>query len=121
MLELYKNIKKFRIEQHMTQSELARLTDYTDRSSIAKIEAGEVDLPQSKIRLFAKAFGVTPSTLMGNTGLYSWLPSDEAELLERYGRLNASGKAKVMEYMQDLLDNRKYVSDMEKSSLSGTA
>ena len=65
MLELYKNIKKLRKEARITQEELARRTGYTDRSSIARIEKGEIDLPQSKIKQFAEALGVTPGALMG--------------------------------------------------------
>lgn len=65
MLKLYENIKKFRIERGMTQDELARRAGYTDRSSIAKIERGVVDLSQSKIKQFADIFEVSPSTLMG--------------------------------------------------------
>lgn len=49
----------------MTQEELARRTGYTDRSSIARIEKGEIDLPQSKIKQFAEALGTTPGHLMG--------------------------------------------------------
>lgn len=69
MLELYKNIKKYRLENKMTQDELARQTGYTDRSSIAKIEKGDVDLPQSKILLFASALNVSAGELMGNSGI----------------------------------------------------
>lgn len=65
MLELYMNIKRLREEKGMSQDELAELTGYTSRSSIAKIEKGAVDLPQTKIIAFAKALGVTPSYLMG--------------------------------------------------------
>lgn len=65
MLPLYKNIKSFRLSVNMSQETLAKLTGYTDRSSIARIEKGEIDLPQSKIVQFAKALGVTPGTLMG--------------------------------------------------------
>lgn len=65
MLELYRNIRKYRVSAGMTQDELARRAGYTDRSSIAKIEKGIVDLPQSKIKQFADIFGVTPGTLMG--------------------------------------------------------
>lgn len=67
MLDLYKNIKKLREEKGMSQDELARLTGYTSRSSIAKIEKGDVDLQQSKILAFAKALGTTPGKLMGLT------------------------------------------------------
>ena len=66
MFELYRNIKRFRKELKMSQEDLAKKTGYTDRSSIAKIEKGMVDLPQSKIFLFAEALNVTPGELMGN-------------------------------------------------------
>lgn len=65
MLQLYENIKRHRKAAKMTQEELAKLTGYTDRSSIARIEKGEIDLPQSKIKQFAEALGTTPSQLMG--------------------------------------------------------
>ena len=65
MLQLYENIKICRKAAKMTQEELARRTGYTDRSSIARIEKGEIDLPQSKIKQFAKALGTTPGHLMG--------------------------------------------------------
>lgn len=64
-MKLYENIKRLRKEKGYTQDDLARLTGYTDRSSIAKIERGSVDLPQSKIKQFADIFGVTQSYLMG--------------------------------------------------------
>lgn len=62
---LYENIRRLRKEKGYSQEELAKKTGYTDRSSIAKIEAGEVDLSQSKIQAFADAFGVSPQNLMG--------------------------------------------------------
>lgn len=65
MLKLYENIKAQRKAAKMTQEELARRTGYTDRSSIARIEKGEIDLPQSKIKQFADALGTTPSQLLG--------------------------------------------------------
>ena len=65
MLQLYENIKTRRKVAKMTQEELARLTGYTDRSSIARIEKGEIDLPQSKIAQVAEALGTTPGHLMG--------------------------------------------------------
>ncbi len=65
MLPLYQNIKSRRTELKMSQDTLAELTGYKDRSSIAKIEKGEVDLAESKIREFAKALKVSPRELMG--------------------------------------------------------
>lgn len=54
-----------RLERGMSQDTLAKLTGYTDRSSIAKIEKGLVDLQQSKIELFAKALGTSSRELVG--------------------------------------------------------
>lgn len=65
MLDLYKNIKRRRLELGITQSDLALRTGYADKSMIAKIEKGLVDLPQSKIMLFADALATTPGKLMG--------------------------------------------------------
>lgn len=65
MLKLYENIKRYRMEAKLSQAELAKRTGYTDRSSIAKIEKGLVDLSQSKIKQFAEVLGVTPGHLMG--------------------------------------------------------
>lgn len=66
MLQLYTNIKQRRKELGFSQGYLAKLTGYTDRSSIAKIEAGKVDLPQSKIKVFADALQTTTALLMGD-------------------------------------------------------
>ena len=65
MLHLYKNIKERRLALKMSQDTLAELTGYKDRSSIAKIEKGDVDISESKIRDFAKALKTTPQELMG--------------------------------------------------------
>lgn len=65
MLKLYGNIKKEREEKGISQSELAKKVGYSDRSMIAKIENGKVDLSQSKIEAIAKALGTTSASLMG--------------------------------------------------------
>lgn len=65
MLDLYKNIKDARIRKGYTQDELAKKIGYSSKSMIARIEKGEIDLPQSKIVSFAKALETTPSELMG--------------------------------------------------------
>lgn len=84
MLELYKNIKLFRERLNMSQNELAQKTGYTSRSSIAKIEKGEVDLPLSKIELFALALDTTPSELMGSTWEDDVLDNARLDLVEHF-------------------------------------
>ena len=65
MAKIYENIKNLRKNKGWSQTELAKRAGYTDRTSIAKIENGSVDLPQSRIAKFAEVFGVTESELMG--------------------------------------------------------
>lgn len=97
MLELYENIRALRFHHCMTQSELAERTGYKDKGMISRIERGLVDLPISKIELFAKALGTDPINLMGN----SWDQSDyivgnltasEQLLLNEYRQLNDEGQ-----------------------------
>ena len=58
-------IYKIRNEKGLTQDELAAAVGYKSRSTIAKIESGERDAPQTMIVALAKALGTTPSYLMG--------------------------------------------------------
>ena len=70
MEDMYNRIKKLRLQRGWSQEELAKKIGYADKTSIAKIEAGKVDLPQSKIIAFSNVFFVTPSYLMdGNNSL----------------------------------------------------
>lgn len=84
MIDLYRNIKQLREAKGLSQDELAKKTGYTSRSSIAKIEKGEVDLPRSKIIAFAEALDTTPGFLMGWEKESGWQPKltdkDEKEL-----------------------------------------
>ena len=83
MNKLYTNIKALRKMNGWSQEDLAKRMGYTDRSMIAKIESGVVDLAESKIMAFAKVFGVKPSVLMG------WEAEDSEKL------------AKAMEFYQN--------------------
>lgn len=58
-------INKIRCEKGMTQDELAQAVGYKSRSTIAKIESGERDAPQSMIIALAKVLDTSPSFLMG--------------------------------------------------------
>lgn len=103
MLELYENIKKLRKEKRLSQEKLAKLTGYTDRSSIAKIEKGEVDLSQSKILLFAQALGVDPGTLMGADGINNKQTENETDrFISIFQNLSPSHQKAILEYVNFL-------------------
>jgi len=58
-------IRTLREKQGMSQETLAARLGYKDRSSIAKIESGKVDLSQSKLEQLSAVFHVSISDLMG--------------------------------------------------------
>lgn len=106
MLQLYKNIKSKRIELGMTQSELAQKMGYADKSMIAKIEKGVVDLPQSKIIAFADILGVTPGKLMGWNDT---APSRKSVSIPVFGRVAAGIP---LEMITDIIDFEEIPEDM---------
>jgi transcriptional regulator with XRE-family HTH domain len=57
-------IKSRRIELQWSQRELSDKMGYSNHSTIARIESGTVDIPQSKIVKFAEVLGVSISYLM---------------------------------------------------------
>ena len=59
-------IKHLRENKKLSQSELATLVGYKDKTAIAKVEAGKVDLPQSKISAFARELNTTTSYLFSD-------------------------------------------------------
>lgn len=64
LTELGQRIKDSRLKLSMSQSKLAELTGYKDKTAIAHIEAGRIDLPQSKLIAIADALNVSVSYLI---------------------------------------------------------
>ena len=132
MLQLYKNIKKRRLELQLTQTDLATKLGYADKSMIAKIEKGLVDLPQSKILAFADVLQTSPSDLMGweqidtnfsgkvaPKGIYAKFKSnvskfhgEHKELLDIYGKLSSPNQKRVLTYSRNLLMNQQMEEDL---------
>ncbi len=65
MYELYRNIKRRRIELGMTQEVLKERMKYKDKASISRIERGQVDLPYSKIEMLASILEISVPELLG--------------------------------------------------------
>lgn len=85
-MKTYENIKALRLKLNISQDELAKKVGYTDRSSIAKVESGKVDLTESKIRAFANVLGVSVMELMGleTSAKSGTLTESEATLIDDY-------------------------------------
>lgn len=58
-------IKARRNELKLSQRDLCEKMGYSNHSTIGKIEAGKVDIPQSRIVQFAEVLGVSVAYLMG--------------------------------------------------------
>ena len=107
MLKLYENIRELRKQNKWTQEELALRMGYSDRSMIAKIESGKVDISQSKIMEFAKVFDVDPGDLMGwQDPDYVISPDDltekATELWRQYESLSPEKQAAFLNYLKFL-------------------
>ena len=57
-------IKHRRIEMGMSQRDLAAKMGYNHHSTVARIESGKVDIPQSRIVRFCEVLGVSITYLM---------------------------------------------------------
>jgi transcriptional regulator with XRE-family HTH domain len=57
-------IKMRRIELGWSLRELAKRMDYSNHSTVARIENGVIDIPQSKVVKFAEVMGTTVAFLM---------------------------------------------------------
>lgn len=113
---LGKRIKQLRTELKWSQRELAERVGYKNHSAITRIESGECDLPQSKIREFADVLGVSPSYLMG----WDMPPKDVGalaaqmvldptgfEMMTKFSKLNASDKRTVLDMIDFLIGKQK--------------
>lgn len=65
MMQLYKNIRKYRLIRKMSQSELAEKMGYADKGMISRVENGQIDLPISRVVEFSEVLKVSPGELMG--------------------------------------------------------
>lgn len=130
-------IKMLREQREWSQEQLAIRMGYKSRSTINKIELNINELTQSRIFAFANIFGISPSELLDDEPLnmdeikerwddhaeqiskeVSLLDSikdmygeDAVTMLQAFMELNASGKAKAIENIQDLTDVPKYRKD----------
>ena len=63
-MNIGERIKQRRTELGWSQRDLAEKMNYSNHSTVGKIETGKVDIPQSRIVQFAEVLGVTVAYLM---------------------------------------------------------
>lgn len=116
-------IKAQREALNLTQAELAKRLGYKSRSSINKIELGDNELTQKKIKAIAIALQTTPAYIMGWENIDTETLSQEVKLQEQiqsqyghqvlnlvndYRKLDDVDQGKIDERIDILLDQEKY-------------
>lgn len=64
METMYDRIRDLRIKEGLSQEELAKRIGYSSRSMISRIEKGDVDLSQSKIKLLSTILHTSTEYIM---------------------------------------------------------
>lgn len=87
LVDIGKRIRDKREAMDLSQEELRKKVGYSNRSMIARIERGDINLTSSKIEEIARALDTTPAYIMG------WDTEDDdntlaARLLYRYRELD---------------------------------
>lgn len=67
-MSVAENIRLRREEIGMSQEELAHAVGFSGRSAISKIERGENDVSQAKLRVIARALNTSPAALLDGDG-----------------------------------------------------
>lgn len=113
-------IKRLRKERKYSQTQLANLLGYSDKSSISKIENNEFELSQDKLVMVAKIFNVSVDSLINNdTGatddtvtlvnVKALYGQGAVDMITAYTKLNETGKKKAVEAVVDIAEIEKYI------------
>jgi transcriptional regulator with XRE-family HTH domain len=96
-------IKQKRLEQFMSQEELAKALGYTNRSSINKIEIGRSNIPTDKIAKMAEVLGVSPLDLFEG----GEPPIEEETIVPfDFNKLSEDNQKRLLAYYQALIDSQ---------------
>lgn len=109
-------IKSKRNELHLSYQDLANKTGLS-KSTLQRYETGSIkNIPLDKLELIINALDIDPSFLLQCSNVQSTyknkqLSNNELKLLENFNKLNDLGKAKLIEYSNDLIFNIKFTND----------
>lgn len=119
-MTMYDRIKKLRLEQDLSQEDLAHKVGYKGRSMIARIESGQVDISQSKVKAFAIALNTSVDYLMDDARpihpevikmiderISELENSDEKELLSLYRGMIKTDKEKLLDFARFIAESYK--------------
>jgi len=103
------NVRTRRRELNITQDELAVKVGYTNKYAISKVENGNIDIPLSKLSLFAQALDCSMAYLINldkeeryTRSLNSELGYQDVQLLTKFSMLSPEKKDIVSRLIDDL-------------------
>ena len=106
------NIRRMRKKRGLSQTQLAIKLGYKSKSSIAKIETGNGDVPRNKLPQFAEALNCSISYLTGWNELKTFddehrekTPYDS--LCDKISSLSPSDMENVSDYIDFVINKRK--------------
>lgn len=121
MKSMYEKIKVLRENLNMSQEELAIKLGYTSKTTISKIEAGKIDIPQSKIQKFADVLNTTTAYLMGweeksdKSTKETTIPKDCILIARKIGDVPEEKREQVINIIDSTIDNVLAMLDKEDS------
>lgn len=116
-MEIKDIIRKRREELNLTYEQLGHMVG-VGKSTVRKWETGMIEnLKRDNIVALAKALNISPALIMGldagneviNQSNSNSLTSTELILLKNFNKLNLTGKEKLIEYSNDLIETPKYM------------
>ena len=117
----YPRLKDLREDKDLNQKDVAELLN-TSSNYYGDYENGKRDIPFERVMILAKLYNVSLDYIAGRTndkrGLTrSELSDDETELIKKFRSLSESGKGKLLERMDVILETEQE----QESQRKGTA
>lgn len=103
-MSIGERIKERRIALGISQRKLADLMGYTNHSTIARIETGSVDIPQSKIVKFSEVLMVPISWLMCWDDEEPAIPPQRDEIADLLEGATDQQKREIVRYIKFILN-----------------
>lgn len=110
--DIGENIRRMRKKRGLSQTQLAIKLGYKSKSSIAKIETGNGDVPRNKLPQFAEALNCSISYLTGWNELQTFDDEHREKtpydiLCDKISRLSPSDMENVSDYIDFVINKRK--------------
>ena len=104
-MDIYQRIKILRLQNNLSQDDLAKKCGYKNRQMISRIESGLVDLPLSKVEKIAHALNLAGFS-KNQKNMDDAL--ELSSLIEKAAQLDDADRARIAERIEILLENNKY-------------